>query len=87
MVYKAKVYSNLSVPCETGTNNGPDGSIVAKIPGFPVDIPLITLIRALGLESDKILQTYILNSIIQDELEPSFEKAGEKVTSSDALYI
>jgi len=67
----------------------PDGSIVAKIPGSPVDIPLITLIRALGLESDKdIADGVSLNSIIQDELEPSFEKAGEIETSRDAIvYI
>ena len=31
----------------------PDGSIVSKIPGSPVDIPLIILVRALGLEADK----------------------------------
>ena len=30
-----------------------DGLIVARIPGSPVDIPVVTLMRALGLESDK----------------------------------
>jgi DNA-directed RNA polymerase subunit B len=67
----------------------PDGSVVAKIPGSPVDIPLITLIRALGLESDKdIANAVSLLAVIQDELEPSFEKAGEIVTSRDAIvYI
>src|SRR6186997_2542245 len=67
----------------------PDGSIVAKIPGSPVDIPLITLIRALGLESDKdIANAVSLLAVIQDELEPSFEKAGEIITSRDAIvYI
>src|SRR5918999_1104162 len=73
LLYKAKVYS----------------SIVAKIPGSPVDIPLITLVRALGLESDKdIANAVSLNETIQDELEPSFEKAGEIITSRDAIiYI
>ena len=67
----------------------PDGSIVAKIPGSPVDIPLITLVRALGLESDKdIANAVSLNETIQDELEPSFEKIGEITTSRDSIvYI
>src|SRR6476469_861823 len=67
----------------------PDGSIVSKIPGSPVDIPLIILIRALGLEGDKdIANAVSLNEIIQDELEPSFEKSGEVITSRDAIvYI
>ncbi|MDP8915069.1 MAG: DNA-directed RNA polymerase subunit B, partial [Thermoproteota archaeon] len=67
----------------------PDGSIVAKIPGSPVDIPLITLVRALGLESDRdIANAVSLNETIQDELEPSFEKIGEIITSRDSIvYI
>ena len=67
----------------------PDGSVVAKIPGSPVDIPLVTLIRALGLESDKdIANAVSLNELIQDDLEPSFEKAGDVITSQDAIiYI
>ena len=67
----------------------PDGSIVTKIPGSPVDIPLITLVRALDLEADKdIADSVSLNEIIQDELEPSFEKAGDVKTSRDAIvYI
>src|SRR5215203_2077383 len=61
----------------------------SKLPGSPVDIPLITLIRALGLESDKdIADSVSLNEIIQDELEPSFEKAGDVSRSRDAIvYI
>jgi DNA-directed RNA polymerase subunit B len=67
----------------------PDGSVVAKIPGSPVDIPLITLVRALGLESDRdIANAVSLNEAIQDELEPSFEKIGEITTSRDSIvYI
>ena len=90
LVYKAKVYSSIvGYRAKLELIMRPDGSIVAKIPGSPVDIPLITLIRALGLESDKDIADGIsLNSIIQDELEPSFEKAGEIITSGDAIvYI
>src|SRR3546814_21144411 len=64
----------------------PDGSIVAKIPGSPVDIPLITLIRALGLESDRdIANSVSFNERVQDELEPSFEKVGEIPSSRESI--
>src|SRR5918999_289198 len=70
LLYKAKVYSSIvGYRAKLELIMRPDGSIVAKIPGSPVDIPLITLVRAL-------------------ELEPSFEKAGEIITSRDAIiYI
>ena len=47
------------------------------------------MFEALGLESDKdIANAVSLNEPIQDELEPSFEKAGEIITSRDAIiYI
>ena len=51
----------------------PDGSIVAKIPGSPVDIPLVTLIRALGLESDRDLANAVsFKEKIQDEYFATF---------------
>jgi DNA-directed RNA polymerase subunit B len=90
ILYKAKVYSSIvGYRAKLELIMRPDGSVVAKIPGSPVDIPLITLIRALGLESDKdIANAVSLLELIQDELEPSFEKAGEIVTSRDAIiYI
>src|ERR687898_415103 len=90
LVYKAKVYSSIvGYRAKLELIMRPDGSIVAKIPGSPVDIPLITLIRALGLESDKdIADSVSLNETIQDELEPSFEKIGEIITSRDSIvYI
>src|SRR5215469_8495482 len=90
VLYKAKVYSSIvGYRAKLELIMRPDGSVVGKIPGSPVDIPLITLVRALGLESDKdIASAVTLNSVIQDELEPSFEKAGDIVTSRDAIvYI
>src|ERR687897_1755160 len=54
LTYKAKVYSSIvGYRAKLELIMKPDGSIVAKIPGSPVDIPLVTLIRALGLESDR----------------------------------
>ena len=90
MLYKAKVYSSIvGYRAKLELIMRPDGSIVSKIPGSPVDIPLIILVRALGLESDKdIANAVSLNDTIQDELEPSFEKSGEVATSRDAIiYI
>ncbi|MFY9799547.1 MAG: DNA-directed RNA polymerase subunit B'', partial [Candidatus Nitrosopolaris sp.] len=90
MLYKAKVYSSIvGYRAKLELIMRPDGSVVGKIPGSPVDIPLITLVRALGLESDRdIANAVTLNSVIQDDLEPSFEKAGEIITSRDAIvYI
>jgi DNA-directed RNA polymerase subunit B len=90
LLYKAKVYSSIvGYRAKLELIMRPDGSIVAKIPGSPVDIPLITLVRALGLESDKdIANAVSLNEAIQDELEPSFEKSGEITTSRDSIvYI
>lgn len=90
LLYKAKVYSSIvGYRAKLELIMRPDGSIVAKIPGSPVDIPLVTLVRALGLESDKdIANAVSLNEAIQDELEPSFEKTGEISTSRDSIvYI
>ena len=90
LLYKAKVYSSIvGYRAKLELIMRPDGSVVAKIPGSPVDIPLITLVRALGLESDKdIANAVSLNEVIQDELEPSFEKSGEITTSRDSIvYI
>ena len=90
ILYKAKVYSSIvGYRAKLELIMRPDSSVVAKIPGSPVDIPLITLIRALGLESDKdIADSVSLIGMIQDELEPSFEKASDIASSRDAIvYI
>ena len=53
-VFKAKVYSSIiGYRAKLELIMKDDGMIVAKIPGSPVDIPVVTLMRALGLESDK----------------------------------
>jgi DNA-directed RNA polymerase subunit B len=90
LLYKAKVYSSIvGYRAKLELIMRPDGSIVAKIPGSPVDVPLITLVRALGLETDKDIANGVsLNTVIQDELEPSFEKSSDVLTSRDAIiYI
>jgi DNA-directed RNA polymerase subunit B len=89
-VYKAKVYSSIvgyRAKLELVMKN--DGLIVARIPGSPVDIPVVTLMRALGLEADREIAAAVsLVDAIQNELEASFEKAGEVQTTKDAIvYI
>src|SRR6266849_9103612 len=89
-VFKAKVYSSIvgyRAKLELIMKN--DGLIVAKIPGSPVDIPVVTLMRALGLESDREIAAAVsLVDDIQDELEASFEKSGDVPTAKDAIvYI
>ena len=90
LLYKAKVYSSIvGYRAKLELIMRPDGSVVAKIPGSPVDVPLITLVQALGLETDKDIANGVsLNTLIQDELEPSFEKSSDVLTSRDAIiYI
>ena len=89
-VFKAKVYSSIvGYRAKLELMMKGDGLIVARIPGSPVDIPVVTLMRALGLESDKEIAAPVsLVSEIQNELEGSFEKAGDVPTSKDAIvYI
>ena len=88
-VFKAKVYSSIvGYRAKLELVLKEDGLIVARIPGSPVDIPIITLMRALGLESDKEIASVIsLNDNIQNELDSSFEKT-DITTSKDAIvYI
>jgi len=88
-VFKAKVYSSIvGYRAKLELVLKEDGLIVARIPGSPVDIPIITLMRALGLESDKEIASAIsLNGNVQNELESSFEKS-DITTSKDAIvYI
>ncbi|HEY7367739.1 MAG TPA: DNA-directed RNA polymerase subunit B'', partial [Nitrosopumilaceae archaeon] len=89
-VFKAKVYSSIvGYRAKLELMMKGDGLIVARIPGSPVDIPVVTLMRALGLESDKEIAAAVsLVDDIQNELEGSFEKAGDVPTSKDAIvYI
>ena len=88
-VFKAKVYSSIvGYRAKLELVLKEDGLIVARIPGSPVDIPIITLVRALGLESDKEIASAIsLNDKIQNELEGSFEKTDIATSKNAIEYI
>ncbi len=65
-----------------------DGAVHVTLPGVPTRIPLVVLMRALGLESDKaIAEAVSLEKTIQRELEPSFEKAIGVDTVEDAIIF
>ena len=88
-VFKAKVYSSIvGYRAKLELVLKEDGLVVARIPGSPVDIPVVTLMRALGLESDKEIASAVsMVDDIQNELESSFEKT-DVATSKDAIvYI
>ena len=88
--YKAKVYSSIvGYRAKLELTLKQDESISVKLPSSPVDLPLIIVMRALGLETDKeIADAISLKQEIQDRLEVSFEKASEAKTPKDALmYI
>jgi len=90
IVYSAKIYSSIvGYRAKLELVMKKDGEIVIKIPGSPVDIPLIIIMRALGLESDRDIAAAIsLKSEIQDQLETSFEKSVEVTSTKEAIeYI
>jgi len=84
-VFKAKVYSSIvGYRAKLELVLKEDGLVVARIPGSPVDIPVVTLMRALGLESDKEIASAVsMVDEIQNELESSFEKTD--VTTADFM--
>ncbi len=88
-VFKAKVYSSIvGYRAKLELILKDDGLVVAKIPGSPVDIPIITLMRALGLESDKEISSAVtLVDEIESELESSFEKSDITTSKDSIVYI
>jgi len=88
-VFKAKVYSSIvGYRAKLELVLKEDGLVVARIPGSPVDIPVVTLMRALGLESDKEIASAVsMVDKIQDELESSFEKTDVTTSKDSIVYI
>jgi len=88
-VFKAKVYSSIvGYRAKLELILKDDGLVVAKIPGSPVDIPVITLMRALGLESDREISGAVsLVDEIETELESSFEKSDITTAKDSIVYI
>jgi len=90
VAYKAKVFSTtVGFRARIEVKLKSDGAMVVSIPGVVADIPLVILMKALGVEADKeIAELVSPKPEIQDQLEASFEKSEGVVKTSDAiLYI
>ncbi len=89
-VYQAKIFSTtVGFRARIQLRMKGDGAIYVSMPGVPTEIPFVILMRALGLESDKeIADAVSPEKIVQNELEPSFEKASGFDTINEAvMYI
>ena len=86
-VYRAKVFSTtVGFRARIQMRMKSDGAIYISIPGVPTEIPLMILMRALGLESDKEIAELVSHKLeIQNQLEPSFEEAYGVNTTKDAI--
>jgi len=89
-VYQAKIFSTtVGFRARIELRLKSDGAVYVSLPGVPTEIPLIVIMRALGLTSDKeIADAVSPDKIIQSEMEPSFEKAlGIDSVAEAILYI
>jgi len=89
-VYRGKVFStNVGFRARIEMVLKPRGSIMVSIPGVPTPLPLVVLIRALGMESDKeIAELVSFDDEILNELEPSFKRAiGVQTVEDGLLYL
>ena len=90
MIFKSKIYSSIiGYRAKLELSLKPDGSVQVKLPSSPVDLPVVTLMRALGVNTDKEIASLIsTRPEIQNLLEITFEKSSEVSTPDEALmYI
>ena len=89
-VYKGKVFSTtVGFRARIEASLKAKGEMSVTIPGVPVPVPLVVLMRALGVETDREVADMVsLNPDILNELEASFREASSIQTIEDAvLYI
>ncbi|KYH39134.1 MAG: DNA-directed RNA polymerase subunit B [Candidatus Bathyarchaeota archaeon B23] len=89
-VYRAKVFSTtVGFRARIEMVIKSKGEMEVSIPGVPVPIPLIVLMRALGVETDReVAEMVSLDEEIINELEASFRAAADVQSVEDAiLYI
>jgi DNA-directed RNA polymerase subunit B len=88
-VYQAKMFSTtVGFRARIELKIKSDGAIYTSMPGVPSEIPLVVIMRALGLESDKeIAEAVSVEKEIQAELDPSFEKAIGVDSIKDAIIF
>ena len=89
-VYRGKVFSTtVGFRARIEMALKAKGEMVISIPGVPVPVPFVILMRALGVETDrKVAEMVSLDTDILNELETSFSDAADAQTIEDAiLYI
>ncbi len=89
-VYRGKVFSTtVGFRARIEMALKAKGEMVISIPGVPVPVPFVILMRALGVETDrKVAEMVSLDPDILNELETSFSDAADAQTIEEAiLYI
>jgi len=89
-VYRGKVFSTtvgFRARIEMALKS--KGEMVISIPGVPVPVPFVVLMKALGVDTDReVAEMVSLDTDILNELETSFSEASNIDTLEDAvLYI
>jgi DNA-directed RNA polymerase subunit B len=88
-VYQAKMFSTtVGFRARIELKMKADGALYVSMPGVPSEVPLVVVMRALGLESDKeIAEAVSMEKEMQAELDLSFEKAIGVDTVKDAIIF
>ena len=88
-VYKGKVFSTtVGFRARIEMARKAKGMMGVTIPGVPVPVPLVVLMRALGVETDREVATMVsLDPEILNELEDSFKEAGNIPSIEDAILF
>jgi len=89
-VFEAKIFSTtVGFRARIELRLKSDGALYVSMPGVPTEIPLVIVMRALGLKSDReIAEAVSPEKTVQSEIEPSFEKAlGIDSIAEAILYI
>ena len=89
-IYRGKVFSTtVGFRARIEMSLKSKGNMVVSIPGVPVPVPFVVLMRALGVETDReVAEMVSLDDEILNELESSFRAVTDVQTVENAiLYI
>jgi len=89
-VYRGKVFSTtVGFRARIEMSLKTKGEMSITIPGVPVPVPFVVLMRALGVKTDRqVAEIVSLDPEILNELEPSFREASSIPSIEEAiLYI
>lgn len=88
-VYKGKVFSTtVGFRARIEMSLKAKGGMIVTIPGVPVPVPLVILMRGLGVETDRqVAETVSLDPEILNELESSFSEAASVLNREEAILF